>query len=65
MKDFLTAAVTPTGQRLIIAGTLVGMWFCLVVLKFVPAADFIAFIRDILIGLGLYHATLKNPSQGG
>jgi FtsH-binding integral membrane protein len=54
-------ALTPSTQKLLIGGVLFGAWSYLVYVGKTDASSFVDYIKDGLIGLGLYH-TLK-PSQ--
>lgn len=58
MKNF---QFTPTGQRLVIAGALLGIWLGLVLAGMSPVQPFVDSIKDALIGLGIFHAALKDP----
>ena len=43
------------------AGLLLAAWGLLVAFKMTPAADFVTALRDALIALGVFQATLTNP----
>lgn len=45
------------------AGILLSAWGLLVAFNMAPAADFITAIRDALIALGVFQATLTNPKE--
>lgn len=50
--------LSPTTQKMIIGAVLFGAWSYLVYTGKADAASFVDYIKDGLIGLGLYH-TLK------
>ena len=49
-------------QRLIVAGVLFAAWAAAVYLNLAPINPFIDFLRDSLLGLGVFHAALTNPN---
>lgn len=50
-----------TTQKIVCAGMLLAAWGLLVVFKMTPAADFVTTLRDALIALGVFQATITNP----
>lgn len=50
-------------QKLIAAGALFLAWGALVVAGLTPAPEFVTGLRDALIALGVFHATLTNPKE--
>ena len=52
-----------TNQKFLAAVLLFGAWGALVVLHLVPVDQFVTAIRDALISLGVFSATLANPKE--
>jgi hypothetical protein len=50
-------------QKLIIGGVLLTVWGVLVATGRTDPSDYVHMIRDIIIGLGLYHVTLTKPGE--
>jgi hypothetical protein len=48
-------------QKILVAGLLFFTWGFFAFTGKVPVADFIAAIRDALIAIGVFHATISNP----
>lgn len=47
--------------KVICAGLLLAAWGLLVAFKMAPAADFVTALRDALISIGVFQATITNP----
>lgn len=45
------------------AVAILAVWGALVVTGFAPAADYLTVLRDLLVGLGLFHAVTTVPPQ--
>ena len=52
-----------TNQKFLAAVLLFGAWGALVFLQLVPVEQFITAVRDALISLGVFSATLANPKE--
>ena len=52
-----------TNQKFAAAVLLFGAWGALVVLQLVPVDQFVASIREALMCLGVFTATLANPKE--
>ena len=52
-------------QRFALAVALFCMWAGLVYAGLVPIGPFADFLRDSLVSLGVFHATLTNPGGPG
>ena len=52
-----------TALKVACAAALLGVWGALVFTGLAPVADFITALRDALIALGVFHATLTPPSR--
>lgn len=50
-------------KKIYCAAILIVVWFLLVLNKLTPVQPFIDLIRDVLVGLGIYHTALKDPKS--
>jgi len=50
-------------QKMVAAGLLMVAWGALVIMGHAPAAEFITGLRDALIALGVFTATIVNPKE--
>lgn len=50
-------------QKMIAAGLLLTAWGALVAFHMAPVADFVTAIRDALIALGVFTASMSNPKE--
>lgn len=50
-------------QKMIAAGLLLSAWGALVASGMAPAADYVTAIRDALIALGVFTASMTNPKE--
>ena len=50
-------------QKMIAAGLLLAAWGALVLMGHAPAPEFVTGLRDALIALGVFSATLVNPKE--
>lgn len=50
-----------THQKLIVGGVIIAIWGGLVLAGLTDARDYVQLLRDVLIGLGIYHTALKRP----
>ncbi len=50
-------------QKMIAAGLLLAAWGALVAFKMAPVSDFITAIRDALLALGVFTASMTNPKE--
>ena len=50
-----------TTQKIVCAGLLLAAWGLLVAFDKVPAADFVTTLRDALLALGVFQATVSTP----
>ena len=50
-------------EKIIIAAVLYLTWALVVSSNKALTPDFVSFIKDSLLGLGLYHVALKNPKE--
>jgi hypothetical protein len=49
--------------RLVLAAVLFCAWGALVACELAPIGPFVDFLRDALLGLGVFHVTMTNPSN--
>ena len=50
-------------QKMIAAGLLLAAWGALVLFNKAPATEFVTGLRDALVALGVFSATLTNPKE--
>ncbi len=50
-------------QKMVAAGLLMAAWGALVILGHAPATEFVTGLRDALIALGVFSATIINPKE--
>jgi hypothetical protein len=50
-------------QKMIIGGVILAIWGGLVVAGLTDATSYVQLLRDMLMGLGLYHTALKKPGE--
>lgn len=50
-------------QKMIAAAALLAAWGALVAFHMTPSADFVTAIRDALIALGVFTASMSNPKE--
>ena len=50
-------------EKLLAAGLLLAAWGGLVILGLTPVDAFVSALRDILIALGVFQATITNPKE--
>lgn len=50
-------------QKLIIGGVILAIWGGLVLAGLTDAGSYVQLLRDILVGLGIYHSTLRKPGE--
>ena len=50
-------------QKLIVGGVIIAIWGGLVLAGLTDARDYVQLLRDVLIGLGIYHTALKHPGK--
>lgn len=49
-------------SKFAIAAACAALWLYFVIVGQTPVAGFIDFLKDVLIGLGIYHTTMTNPT---
>lgn len=54
--------LSPATQKMLIGGVLFGAWAYLVYTGKADATSFVDYIKDGLIGLGLYHTLKPSPT---
>ena len=64
LRSFFSAFRAPS-QRFISAVALFSVWGWMVYIGKAPAADFVSAVRDALIALGVFHASLASPNGHG
>lgn len=50
-----------TNQKILVAALLFTAWGAMVAIDLAPAKDFVTALRDALIAIGVFHATVTNP----